>query len=81
MNDEFKKQMDWRLRGIKSDAVKKYVVSIKHKIDAAGPAAGIWLEQLESRWEQFEKSPQGLTKDFSPEDFSDLKYVLFGTRK
>ena len=62
----------------KNKKVKKYLPDLLEKIDQAGPAAGIWLEHLEAHFDTLSEKPEGLLKDFEPEDFADLFEVAFG---
>ena len=80
-NIALKKEMLKRLHEVKNQEVSRYLHSFEQKLDAAGGAAGAWLEQLEARWGQFSAHPQGVTARFQPKDFDDLRYVIFGTRE
>jgi hypothetical protein len=65
----------------KNQKVKKYIPEFIDKIDQSGPAAGIWLEGLESHFETLAKKPEGLLKGFEADDFDDLFEVAFGYKR
>jgi len=62
----------------KNQKVKKYIPDFLEKIDQAGPAAGMWLEYLESHFDELSEKPEGLLKTFETKDFEDLFEVAFG---
>jgi hypothetical protein len=59
--------------------VQQYLPHIVEKIDQMGPAAGIWLENLNSDFAKLK--PEGLMEGFTTEDFRELRRVLFGASK
>jgi len=61
-----------------SPKVRGYVQSFLQKIDQAGPSAGIFLEDLESNFDDLKKSKKGLLRKFSDKDLDSLREVLFG---
>jgi hypothetical protein len=74
-NSAIKKQIKARARRV-SPKVRKYVGALLQKLDQSGPAAGIWLEDLESNFGSLPK--KGLLSTFSDKDLDSLKEVLFG---
>ena len=51
------------------------------KLDAMGDLSGHWMEQLEARYKSLSGQPQGLMRDWDPQDFEDLHFSLFGYNK
>lgn len=80
-NAVVKAEITARMCEVSNPAVSAYIQDVfLTNLTAAGPAAGIWLEQLEARWALLADSPRGVMSDFTPQEFEDLHYVLFGYR-
>lgn len=77
-NEALNKEISGRARKSRNEKVRTYVQSFLKKLNAAGPAAGIWFEQVEADFDDMARKPQGLMEDFDAEDFDDLHEVLFG---
>jgi uncharacterized cupin superfamily protein len=80
-NDALKKEISGRAQKSRNGKVRTYVQSFLKKLNAAGPAAGIWVEQVEADFDDMVRKPQGLLEDFDTEDFDELHLVLFGYRR
>jgi len=76
--DAAKKAIQSRTRQGANKKVQGFILGFLEKIDQAGPAAGIWLETLESDWSTFTRGSGQDTKGFEKQDFALLKWVLFG---
>lgn len=77
-NHAAKAKIKARAAQSRNDKVKKYIPVFLHKIDQAGPAAGMWLDELEARFKTLEQDPSGYLKGFESSDFDDLFKVIFG---
>jgi len=78
--NDTKKEIIERANKVKSAKVKKYVHDgLLRKVDQAGDAAGIWLENLESKFDDLKA--EGLMSGFKDADFEDLWYVLTGQKR
>lgn len=77
-NNARKKAIEDRAGKSKNQKVKDYTSDFLDKIDQIGPAAGAWLEDVESHFDDLVKKPDGLLKGFKDADFDELYKVLFG---
>jgi hypothetical protein len=77
-NSAEKGRIKARVSKSKNTKVKKYLPDFLEKIDQLGPAAGIWLESLETDFDTLTKKPEGLLASFSSKDFDELFEVIFG---
>lgn len=75
-NAGLKKELAERAAKSKSKKVKQYVKVLLEKVDQAGPAAGIWMEQLERDFGKLK--PEGHLKGWEESDFGELYVVLTG---
>lgn len=73
-------QIEERALRVQSLKVKKYVrEGLLPKIEQAGPAAGIWLEDVEAHFDKLK--PEGYMQGFEETDFDDLYFVLTGGKR
>jgi hypothetical protein len=72
-----KKGIRDRARKSGNQKVKKYAEEFVKKMDQAGQAAGIFMEEVESGFDRMAKKKDGLLKGFSTKDFNVLHEVLF----
>jgi hypothetical protein len=72
---DVKKAIQQRAEGA-SPKVKEAIPLMLHKIDAAGEAAGIWLEQLEAHFDKL--IPEDAFEGWDMQDFAELHKVLYG---
>lgn len=80
-NEARKKAIKGRADKSRNRKVKEYVEDVLAKIDQAGPAAGAWLEDVESHFDDLARKPDGLLKGFKDADFDELHEVLFGVER
>lgn len=79
-SNDVKSKILERAGKIKSVKAKKYVHDgLMKKIDQMGEAAGIWLEKLESGFENLK--PKGMMEGFEDADSDDLWFVLTGEKR
>ena len=79
VNEKRKEQVLERAKKLANKKVMSYLMDdFMDKIDAAGPHAGVWLEGLESSFDELAEKPDGLLKKFDEQDFEDLFQALYG---
>lgn len=79
-NEKRKKAIEDRAQHAGNHKVEKYVKGLFEKLDQLGPHAGVFLESLESDFNEFAK-PEGMLQGFSNKDFDVLFKVLFGVTR